>query len=232
MMQPRVRVKRLDGGLGDEQPSVLRLMAISRSSASTVVSPMGPKVVSPPATLTTTSRRPKCLSADLHGERRDVRLGQVARAGPGVHTLGGKLAYPLGDTDGVEIAGNDLGPGLAERERHGVPDLAGPAHTGHQHDLPTKIEPGGAHSDPRLSRMMRGAGRTGLGVEHGAVAVDQADRTRDPRHDRLERAIGTADRQVRDRTATGNGSPSFSAYAVCRSTDAGFTPKGRMSWSV
>ena len=141
------------------------------------------------------------LERDLDRESGDVRLGQVAGAGPGVHTLGGKLPDPLGHTNRVQIAGNDLGSGLPERERHGVPDLARAAHAGHQHHLATKIESGSGHSDLQALENDVGARCAGLGVEHGSVAVDQADRARDSRQQRLERAVGAADGQVRDRTA-------------------------------
>ena len=119
---------------------VLRLMAISRSSASTVIS-LDRTVGGEPARHVDHHVQPaEVLERDLDRERRDVRLGEVAGAGPGVHALRRELAHPLGDAHRVQVAGHDLGAGLAERERHGVPDLAGPAHAGHQHHLAAEIE--------------------------------------------------------------------------------------------
>ena len=171
------------------------------------------------------------LERDLDRKSGDVRLGQVAGAGPGVHALGGKLADPLGHANRVQITGNDLGSRLPKREGDGVPDLAGAAHAGHQHHLATKIEVGERSFGFQALENDAGARCTGLSVEHGSVAVDQADGARDPRQERLERPVGGANGQAGS-DSSGNGSPSFSAYAACFSTEAGFTPKGRMLWSV
>ena len=79
----------------------------------------------------------------LDGERGDVPLGEIAGAGPGVHPERGELAHPLGDADRVQVAGDDLGARLAERQRDGVADLPGASHAGHQGDLAAEVESSG-----------------------------------------------------------------------------------------
>jgi hypothetical protein len=86
-------------------------------------------------------------------ERRDVGLGEIARAGPGIDALGGKLSDSFRHADCIPIAGNDLGARVTEGEGDGISDLAGAPHSGDEYDLAAKVELVSAHVI-RLSRTM------------------------------------------------------------------------------
>ena len=76
----------------------------------------------------------------LHRERRDVGLGEVAGAGPGVHAERGELPHPLGHADRVQVAGDDPRARLAEGQRDRVADLSRPADAGDEDDLAGEVE--------------------------------------------------------------------------------------------
>ena len=156
-MHPRVRLNASMAAC-ETSTAVLRLMAISRSRASTVVSLDGPVGGEPARHVYHHIEAAEMLERDLHRQSGDVRLGQVAGTGSGVHALGGELPHPGGDAHRIEVAGHDFGPRLAEGERHGVADLPGTAHPGDQDHLTPKIEAGRTHADSRPSRMMLAPG--------------------------------------------------------------------------
>jgi hypothetical protein len=95
---------------------------------------------------------------NLHRQGRDVRLGQISGTGPGIHPLSREFSNPFGHTHGILIASHDLGASLAEGQRDRVPDLARPAHPGHEHDPVPEIEPRSSHVVLRLSSTMPAPG--------------------------------------------------------------------------
>ncbi len=108
---------------------VLRLIESSRSRACRRELLEGPERGETAGNVDHHVQPPEMLQRHLHRERRNVGLGEVSRARPRVHALGGKLLDPLRDPDRVEVARHDLGAGLSESERDGVADLSRTADT-------------------------------------------------------------------------------------------------------
>jgi hypothetical protein len=98
------------------------------------------------------------LERNLHGQRSDIRLREVAGTGPSIDTFGGELLDPVCDTHRVLVTGNDFGSGFPEGQRDRVTDLTGATNAGNQRDLASKIELTGHQEDPRLSRTMPAPG--------------------------------------------------------------------------
>ena len=103
--------------------------------------------------------------------------GEIAGAGPGVHSLGGELSDPLGHADGIEVAGDDLAPAWPNASATAFPICPARPTPVTNTTLPRKSN-AVRHAHLRALEHDLRAGRAGLGVEERAIlrSIRQTDR--------------------------------------------------------